>query len=316
MARSNESGVLTDIQTLLNKQEENIKHHIDEVRDELRLFKSAIDKLCMELQQVKQRQESLEQNTESLKDHVDQSLQVFDDKLDKLEGFSRRDNLKFFGIPETGEDSYETCAATIIQLLQETIPGKQQEERENPRTNADRSPSQHQTTLQQQTDKYTPTTAQQNKGVRQHRSSQSYLPLPLWNRYLPLQSEDEEEDTNRLQADKHGEQIDTNADTGRGATVENRHSKRIQCTPTTIAHALGNISNNLQMIPTAILPTKCPSESSITNTSTGDNTKGKDTTPYTSVTEANNSQTADVSSGCPPDSNVQVSSHTRHRVLG
>ncbi|PVD25378.1 hypothetical protein C0Q70_15878 [Pomacea canaliculata] len=183
---------------------------------------------------------------------------------------------------------------------------KQQEERENPRTNADRSPSQHQTTLQQQTDEYTPTTAQQNKGVRQHRSSQSYLPLPLWNRYLPLQS-DEKEDVNRLQADKHGEQIDTNADTGRGATVENRHSKRIQCTPTTIAHALGNISNNLQMIPTAILPTKCPSESSITNTSTGDNTKGKDTPPYTSVTEANNSQTADVSE-CPPDSNVQVSS--------
>ncbi|PVD31956.1 hypothetical protein C0Q70_07382 [Pomacea canaliculata] len=124
MARSKERDVLTDIQTLLNKQEENIKHHIDEVRDELRLFKSAIDKLFTELQQVKQRQESLEQNTERLKDHVDRSLQVFDDKLDKLEGFSRRDNLKFFGITETGEDSCETCAATIINLLQETIPGK------------------------------------------------------------------------------------------------------------------------------------------------------------------------------------------------
>ncbi|PVD21825.1 hypothetical protein C0Q70_17627 [Pomacea canaliculata] len=162
---------------------------------------------------------------------------------------------------------------------------RQQDERENPRTNADSSPSQHQTTLQQQTDEYTLTTAQRNNGVRQHRSSQSYLPLE------PLSTS----------------AINTNAATGRGATVENRHSKRIQCTPTTIIHALGNISNNLQMIPTAILPTKCPSESSITNTSTGDNTKGKDTHPYTRITEANNSQTADVSCGCPLDSNVQVS---------
>ncbi|XP_025113494.1 uncharacterized protein LOC112575716 [Pomacea canaliculata] len=361
------------------------------------------------LQQVKQRQESLEQNTEKLKDHVDQSLQVFENKLDKLEGFSRRDNLRFFGIPETGDDSYETCAATIIQLLQETIPGKvwqttdivrahrvgkkivpaghtrnrenkprpiiakftrwsdkldiltkareklrvkgvtvasdlterqqsiikcyrdsgvrafyrgdrlivggtlhqnmnrQQDEREKPRTNADSSPSQHQTTLQQQTDEYTLVTAQRNKGVRQHRSSQSYLPLPLRNRYLPLQAEDEEEDINRLQADKHGKQTDTNAATYRGATAENRHTKRIQCTPTTIIQALGNISNNPQMTPTAILPTICSSESNITNISTGDNTKEKDTPPYTSVIEVNNSQTADVSES-PPDSNVQVSS--------
>ncbi|PVD28665.1 hypothetical protein C0Q70_11259 [Pomacea canaliculata] len=299
MARSNERDVLTDIQTLLNKQEENIKHHIDEVRDELRLFKSAIDKLFTELQQVKQRQESLEQNTERLKDHVDQSLQVFDDKLDKLEGFSRRDNLKFFGITETGEDSCETCAATIINLLQETIPGKvwqttdivrahrvgdrlvvggplyqntnrQQEERVNPRTNADRSPSQHQAALQQQTDEYTLVTAQRNNGVRQHRSSQSYLPLPLRNCYLPLQT-DEEEDNTILRADKHGEQIDTNEATRRGSII-----------------------NNLQMIPTAILPTKCPAESNTTKTSTGDNTKGKDTPPYTSATEARQPMSASV----------------------
>ncbi|PVD34136.1 hypothetical protein C0Q70_05399 [Pomacea canaliculata] len=244
MARSNKSKVLTDIQTLLNKQEENIKHHIDEVRDELRLFKSAIDKLFMELQQVKQRQED-----------------------SGVRAFYRGDRLVVGG-----------------PLHQNT--NRQQEEREKPRTNADSSPSQHQTTLQHQTDEYTLTTAQRNNGVRQHRSSQSYLPLE------PLSTS----------------AINTNAATGRGATVENRHSKRIQCTPTTIIHALGNISNNLQMIPTAILPTKCPSESSITNTSTSDNTKGKDTHPYTRITEANNSQTADVSSGCPPDSNVQVSS--------
>ncbi|PVD27797.1 hypothetical protein C0Q70_12970 [Pomacea canaliculata] len=365
-ARSNEREVLTDLLTLSNKQEVNIKHHIDEVRDELRFFKSAIDKLFMELQQVKQRQESLEQNTERLKDHVDQSLHVFEDKLDKLEGFSRRDNLKFFGISETEEDSYETCAATIIHLLQEKIPGKvwqtidivrvareklrakgvsvasdlterqqsiikcyrnsgvrafyrgdrlvvggplhqntnrQQEERENPRTN--RSPSQHQAALQQQTDEYTLVTAQRNNGVRQHQSSLSYLPLPLRNCYLPLQSGDEEEDTSRLQADE--ELIDTNAATRRGATMENRHSKRIQHTPTTTIHTLGNISNNLQIISNAILPTKCLAESNTTKTSTGDNTKGKDTLLYTSATEANNSQTADVSE-CPPNSSVQVSS--------
>ena len=39
--------------------------------------------------------------------------------LDKLEGFSRRDNLEFFNIPQSADEDYETCVTKVVSILQD-----------------------------------------------------------------------------------------------------------------------------------------------------------------------------------------------------
>ena len=45
--------------------------------------------------------------------------------LDKLEGFSRRDNLEFFNIPQWAAEDYETCVTKVVSILQDTVPNRQ-----------------------------------------------------------------------------------------------------------------------------------------------------------------------------------------------
>ena len=45
--------------------------------------------------------------------------------LDRLEAQSRRDNVRFFGIPEEDDDSYEGCAKTIVELLNTSYTEKE-----------------------------------------------------------------------------------------------------------------------------------------------------------------------------------------------
>lgn len=80
------------------------------------------------------------------------------------------------------------------------------------------------------------------------------LSLLLQNRYLSLQSEEEEEeDTKRLQVENSKKQTDKNASTRRVA-VENIYSTMVQRTPNTGIYVSGNTRDNLQLIPTATLP--------------------------------------------------------------
>ena len=46
-------------------------------------------------------------------------------KNDKLEGFSRRDNLNFFNISRSADEDYETCVQKGVDSLQDTIPNRQ-----------------------------------------------------------------------------------------------------------------------------------------------------------------------------------------------
>ena len=48
-----------------------------------------------------------------------------EEKIDKLEGFSRRDNLKFFNIPQAADEDYDTCAMKAVDILRGTVPNKQ-----------------------------------------------------------------------------------------------------------------------------------------------------------------------------------------------
>nr|KAG5710046.1 hypothetical protein BaRGS_030122 [Batillaria attramentaria] len=87
---------------MLDKQEQSIKKC---VKSEIQNLKLCIDRLSAEFSQMKQRQDGMEKKTSQLEQSVrsvSASFDAFDNKLDKLEGFSRRDNLRFFGVPETG----------------------------------------------------------------------------------------------------------------------------------------------------------------------------------------------------------------------
>nr|KAG5710534.1 hypothetical protein BaRGS_013180 [Batillaria attramentaria] len=87
---------------MLDKQEQSIKKC---VKGEIQNLKLCIDRLSAEFLQMKQRQDGIEKKTSQLEQSVrsvSASFDAFDNKLDKLEGFSRRDNLRFFGVPETG----------------------------------------------------------------------------------------------------------------------------------------------------------------------------------------------------------------------
>ena len=50
---------------------------------------------------------------------------MLEEKIDKLKRFSRRDNLKFFNIPQSTDEDYETCVMKVVSILQDTVPNRQ-----------------------------------------------------------------------------------------------------------------------------------------------------------------------------------------------
>nr|KAG5707153.1 hypothetical protein BaRGS_017837 [Batillaria attramentaria] len=83
----------------------------------MRVIRATFEKLS---DQQKDVAESVEDLQEDLKD-----LQArYEEELDELEAFSRRDNLRFFGLTETPGETFESCAAKVVECLQGTVPNK------------------------------------------------------------------------------------------------------------------------------------------------------------------------------------------------
>ena len=60
-----------------------------------------------------------------LEEKHSQTTTMLEEKIDKLKGFSRRDNLKFFNIPQSTDEDYETCVMKVVSILQDTVPNRQ-----------------------------------------------------------------------------------------------------------------------------------------------------------------------------------------------
>nr|KAG5687901.1 hypothetical protein BaRGS_029898 [Batillaria attramentaria]KAG5699159.1 hypothetical protein BaRGS_014458 [Batillaria attramentaria] len=98
----------------------------------------SLDTLHGEVTDLRERTERVESTTEamchksceqmaaidSLEKRLNQMQEEFDKKVDKLESFSRRDNLKFFGIPETTGETFVICARKIVDVLKNTVPNR------------------------------------------------------------------------------------------------------------------------------------------------------------------------------------------------
>ena len=59
-----------------------------------------------------------------LRDKLDEMEKKYEAEIDKLEAFSRRDNLSFFGMAESVNETFEACAKKVVDLLKDTVPGK------------------------------------------------------------------------------------------------------------------------------------------------------------------------------------------------
>ena len=55
---------------------------------------------------------------------IQRSTEILAEDIDRLEAHSRRDNLRFFGIPEEEEETYESCASSMVNFLIENFPYK------------------------------------------------------------------------------------------------------------------------------------------------------------------------------------------------
>ena len=56
---------------------------------------------------------------------IEEVTRRLEDKIDKLESFSKRDNLKFFNVPESTElENNDSCARKILDLLQTCVPDR------------------------------------------------------------------------------------------------------------------------------------------------------------------------------------------------
>ena len=77
-----------------------------EIMDRVWRNEQAIDSVVREQSKAQERERILAEEVNFLKDEVD-----------RLELVLRKDNLKFLGIPETAQESYEACVQTVVDVL-------------------------------------------------------------------------------------------------------------------------------------------------------------------------------------------------------
>ena len=132
----NRPVTLADIQVLLNRQtvaiETKLSDQLTPLYTELNTLVHSFQSMSVDIHDLKERTNGLESTCERLSDRQDvatasveelrkdliQLQRRYEDELDKLESFSRRDNLRFFGVAETYNESFETCATKMVELLQ------------------------------------------------------------------------------------------------------------------------------------------------------------------------------------------------------
>nr|KAG5691046.1 hypothetical protein BaRGS_003076 [Batillaria attramentaria] len=138
----NDNSLLGEMQKMLQEmfteQERKLTECIASVRDQVAEMSKSLDMLHGEVTDLRERTERLESTTEamchksceqmaaidSLEKRLNQMQEEFDKKVDKLESCSRRDNLKFFGIPETTGETFVIRARKIVDVLKNTVPNR------------------------------------------------------------------------------------------------------------------------------------------------------------------------------------------------
>ena len=132
--------LLTGMQEMMQKmfelQKVSFEQSIQELKEQI---SGALDSLVADVDDLKERTKAIEEATvnmtmkndehraaiDALENRMEEMTQRLDDKIDKLESFSKRDNLKFFNVAESTEpENYDSCAKKILDLLQNCVPDR------------------------------------------------------------------------------------------------------------------------------------------------------------------------------------------------
>ena len=85
------------------------------------------DHLAVDVKYLAAKCEALEQQGGNLcdwRDYLSRATSDLADHIDKLEAFSRRNNVRFFNVCETTNEDYNSCAGKVVRLLNEFYPFK------------------------------------------------------------------------------------------------------------------------------------------------------------------------------------------------
>ena len=129
--------LLTGLQEMMQKmfelQKVSFEQSIQELKEQI---SGALDSLVADVDDLKERTKAIEEATvnttmktdehraaiDALENRMEEMTQRLDDKIDKLESFSKRYNLKFFNVAESTEpENYDSCAKKILDLLQNCV---------------------------------------------------------------------------------------------------------------------------------------------------------------------------------------------------
>ncbi|KAL8576131.1 hypothetical protein ACOMHN_001481 [Nucella lapillus] len=118
---------LDSIPTVMQTQAETLNRQEDTLRrfktDQEAMQKSIAD-LC---QDVKDTKRGVQQNTEAItrlstkQDDLRNTVGDLETEIDRLEGFSRHNNIKLFGVPESTGEEQEDCAEVVRYVLETYI---------------------------------------------------------------------------------------------------------------------------------------------------------------------------------------------------
>ncbi|KAL8591127.1 hypothetical protein ACOMHN_063751 [Nucella lapillus] len=94
--------------------------------ESLKRIEDAVVKLSKDMTDVKQAAEDNKSAITTLtvkQDNTSDAIGDLQDEVDRLESFSRRNNVRLFGIPESARaEDFDTCAETVKKTLQNDIP--------------------------------------------------------------------------------------------------------------------------------------------------------------------------------------------------
>jgi len=112
----------------MKRQEDALRRQEDLLKQfgvEQEEMKKTVNGLCSEVADTKkgvQRNERCINNLNTKQDELLTTVSNLEMEIDRLEGFSRRNNIKLFGIPEEVGDTDEDCAEAVRNVLQTYVP--------------------------------------------------------------------------------------------------------------------------------------------------------------------------------------------------
>ncbi|KAK7473778.1 hypothetical protein BaRGS_00035001 [Batillaria attramentaria] len=117
--------MLSDITTTLQTQGQQLEQKLEENYETLKTH-------VVHLQDtITSTQETAKQNMENIRrvadnqDRLADGLAGLEDDIDKLERYSRRNNVLLYGVAEEARETYDSCCEKVITTLQKYMPGKE-----------------------------------------------------------------------------------------------------------------------------------------------------------------------------------------------